>query len=416
LENKAATIKIDNADGSINVTTASTGTDINVNIKSGEAVIAKDGNNGLYTNIALSSITPSSTIVKEEYQLTATNGAKLGDSIKIYKDSHIVSITYITDSGDTHYQNLEYVYIDDSGNTQTEYVDISSLVLEAEFGSGVTVTDHVAHGVVDPTSESFFTVGADGFKVAGISAHVQSEIEKLDADVSGNSTHVTVGVEEVNGVITAVTVAEDNIANADDLAELSGKTVTAITSTNGSITASIDDAIGCKTYDIETDASKIKMSGFTTVGGDFSAITEDSSVTDAVQTVVEEVIKNEETVSAALNDLNGDITEEIEARKAVDGQSGQTYTANSGKKYISGATSLNDADVKLNDAIESITSGFISGVQLNGEDLPESDNTVNVQINASNTAASSTDAIVITQDNSTKALTLQLGTIDAGTY
>ena len=42
---------------------------------------------------------------------------------------------------------------------------------------------------------------------------------------------------------------------------------------------------------------------------------------------------------------------EIAARKAVDGQNGQTYAANAGTHYIEQATSLNDADVKLDAAL-----------------------------------------------------------------
>lgn len=168
LENQIGLNTITNADGSINVTTGANSTDINVNIKSGEHVLAKDGDAGVYTDIEISAVTPSSEIVKEEYILKATDGTQLGESIKIYKDSHIVSIDYITDSGDTHYQNLEYVYIDASGETQTTYIDISQLVLEAEFASGVTITDHIAHGVVDPQSEEFLTVGAEGFKLSGV--------------------------------------------------------------------------------------------------------------------------------------------------------------------------------------------------------------------------------------------------------
>ena len=43
---------------------------------------------------------------------------------------------------------------------------------------------------------------------------------------------------------------------------------------------------------------------------------------------------------------------EIAARKAVDGQNGQTYVANKNTNYISEATSLNDADIKLDSAIK----------------------------------------------------------------
>lgn len=48
-----------------------------------------------------------------------------------------------------------------------------------------------------------------------------------------------------------------------------------------------------------------------------------------------------------------ELTNEIAARKAVDGQSGQTYTANSSATYIKAATSLNDADLKLDSALSS---------------------------------------------------------------
>ena len=47
-----------------------------------------------------------------------------------------------------------------------------------------------------------------------------------------------------------------------------------------------------------------------------------------------------------------DLTAEIAARKAVDGQDGQTYAANTATNYIKAATSLNDADVKLDSALK----------------------------------------------------------------
>ncbi len=288
IENTIGANKIANADGSINVTTASTGTDINVNIKSGEHVLAKDGNNGLYTNISLSSITPSSTTVKEEYQLTATDGTKLGDTIKIYKDSSIVSINYITDPSDAHYQNLEYVYIDASGNTQTEYVDMSALVIEAEFQSGVTAdASGVVHGVVDASSEKVitaysstgnteedvFTVGEDGFKVANIQKAITAAM----------------GAANVNITL------QDDTESATSVAVDEHVTLSSSTADNGKVSYTIH------TNDI-----------------------------------------------ASKNDLDV----EIAARKAVDGQNGQTYVANENVNYIGGATSLNDADIKLDAALK----------------------------------------------------------------
>ena len=46
------------------------------------------------------------------------------------------------------------------------------------------------------------------------------------------------------------------------------------------------------------------------------------------------------------------LNNEIAARKAVDGQTGQTYTANTSANYIYNATSLNDADLKLDSALK----------------------------------------------------------------
>lgn len=403
-------------DNSINVTTGTTGTEINVNIKEGEKVLAKDGNAGLYTDLDFVKITTGlPETIKERYQLLATDDTQIGVNIDVPKDSHIVSINYITEG--EHAQNLEYVYIDASGNTQTTYVDMSELVLETEFASGVTVTNHIAHGVVDPTSETFLTVGTNGFKLSGVQDAISGAVQTLDASVSGGTTvgtatagHVQVVVDEVDGKLTAVTVTEANIADADDLAALSAKTVTELTSTNSSISVAPSNAAdGTITYNVITDASKIQMSGWTADASGLTAISASDSVVDAFKDVEAAIIALSSGSSEALDD-------EIETREAIEGQSGDTYTANSGKKYISGATSLNDADVKLNDAIENIEDNFIDGVKVNNVALQETDNVVNVEIEASSSYTASNNAIIVDTDSSTGKVTLSLGTLDCGTY
>ena len=68
-----------------------------------------------------------------------------------------------------------------------------------------------------------------------------------------------------------------------------------------------------------------------------------------------EALTSASGVDADILELTTNLNAEIAARKAVDGQSGQTYSANSGATHISAATSLNDADIKLNDAITAET-------------------------------------------------------------
>ena len=76
-------------------------------------------------------------------------------------------------------------------------------------------------------------------------------------------------------------------------------------------------------------------------------VTVEEKTDAATQTKYSEVTVAESDIASAT-----DLTNEIAARKAVDGQSGQTYAANTSTNYIKEATSLNDADVKLDTALK----------------------------------------------------------------
>lgn len=336
---------------------------------------------------------PSETEVKEEYFLADADGTAItgADTIKIYKDSHIVSITYITDSGDTHYQNLEYKYIDASGATKTEYVDISSLVLEAEFASGLTIENHVARGVVDPQSEKdsqdtpvdFLTVGADGFKISGIKAEIDRKlnavVEGLDATVtdatSGN--HVTITIEELDGklVQSGLTIEENDIASATDLAALSAKTITDVKSTNGSVTVTPGNAAdGTKEIDLATDADKIKMSGFSADNTSaLSGIAESDSIVTAFEKTNTVITENERVTAEALTGL----------------------------------------DTRL----DKVEDEYISGVSVNGNAVTVANNVAPISITAATSAATatSTEAIVVNTDANGN-ITLGIANIDCGYY
>lgn len=325
--------------------------------------------------------------VKEEYHLVGASGTTIGDPVKIYKDSHIVSIEYQDDPAEAHYQNLIYTYVDVSGNTQEAYVDISQLVLEAEFASGTTVENHVVRGVVDPQSEKdsqdtpvdFLTVGADGFKISGIKDEIDRKINALDA-TGGTQTiatdkHVAVEVVEANGLITDVTVTEDNIADADDLAELSGKTVTEISSSNASISAtSATIADGTVGYDLVTDADKIQMSGFSAENTTaLSGIAESDSIATAFEKTNAVITENERVTAEALTDLDG--------------------------------------------RLDVVEDEYISGVSVNGNAVTLANKVAPISITAATSAATatSTEAIVVNTDANGN-ITLGIANIDCGYY
>lgn len=245
--------------------------------------------------------TPSDPNVKEEYNLVDADGNNIlsGDTIKIYKDSSLYNVylghvddtltsptdpTVIPGSGDTA---LCFIYQKSDGTYELVAINVEEFIEENEFASGVT-WDNVAKavkGVVDPASEK-----------------VHTEYDDAGAPiVSGDAEVLTVGADGFK---------VDNIQKAIDAAVKNGvkKAVNEIESSNDSIsaTSSVTED-GSVKYDLVTDASLIKMSGFTADVSGFTGITEATSVSDAVKEVENEFLINEEITSAALNDLNSRI-------------------------------------------------------------------------------------------------------------
>ena len=111
------------------------------------------------------------------------------------------------------------------------------------------------------------------------------------------------------------------------------------------------------------------------------------------------------------------ITAETATRKVIEGQSGDTYTANTGATYISGATSLNDADVKLDEAIKNLSSSvgkatILAGNGISVDNTPTNGTKVSVKLDNKETAHGS--GLELTE----KGLSINLSeiTLDCGTY
>ena len=242
LENKVGANQVTNTDSSITINTEGATTDISVNIKSGEKVLAKDNTTGgLYTDIKLSAITPSSENVREEYALIATDGTTpLGTSIKIYKDSSLVNFylghtddKLTNESGDTHESPdsavtegtgstaLVYIVQLADGNYKLTAVDVESFLQEAEFKDGLQVSAHTVSVKVDSTSEKVvtaynetgnteadvLTVSENGVKVANIQGAIDAAVSKAQTTVD---TAVTSSAETVHNHLTIAETVADN--------------------------------------------------------------------------------------------------------------------------------------------------------------------------------------------------------------
>ena len=112
------------------------------------------------------------------------------------------------------------------------------------------------------------------------------------------------------------------------------------------------------------------------------------------------------------------ITAETATRKAIEGQSGNTYTANTGATYISGATSMNDADVKLDEAIKNLSSSvgkatILAGNGISVDNTPTNGTKVSVKLDNNETVHGS--GLELTEKGSSinlSAITLGCGTYD----
>ena len=111
------------------------------------------------------------------------------------------------------------------------------------------------------------------------------------------------------------------------------------------------------------------------------------------------------------------ITAETETRKTIEGQSGNTYTANTGATYISGATSLNDADVKLDEAIKNLSSSvgkatILEGNGISVDNTPTDGTKVSVKLDDKGTTYGS--GLELTENG--LSINLSKITLDCGTY
>lgn len=219
------------------------------------------------------------------------------------------------------------------------------------------------------------------------STNLTDAIEALDADLnaSGTAQHggtfVMSGVTEVDGVLTSVDSVEVEAAGAAATAK---STIDAYTVNSKAISTNpvLNGAdIALTGYSKGADGTAVSASDSVNVaiGKLENQVDAAKAAATAAHTAVEHANGNTHvTVSASqpdsttgkvtytVNETNianaDDLSAEITARKAVDGQSGDTYTANSGVNYISGATSLNNADVQLDAALKTVDDAMLTNI------------------------------------------------------
>lgn len=428
LENKTAAITVASADKTVTIDTTGSNTDLAVNIDN--TTLVKDGTDGTISSAlkvykySAAEAAALGANVNEAYQLQAggtTKGTAIGDVIKIYKDSSLVNIYlgHVDDrltnadaqgeSSDTAITNgtgdtaLVYVVQLANGKYKLAAVNVESFLQESEFGNGLDVTNHVVSVKIDSTSENFLTVGSGGVKLSGVQTAITSAIEALDVttDTAVAGKYVA-AIEETDGVVAVKSRANVSEAVLNNYAK--GSTGTAVAASD-----TINQAIGKLENQIDNAGAASKTT-LTEVAAD--ATIPSTGAPKIVVTKSTEsdghynyAVTAQDMASAAV------LTAEIAARKAVDGQSGDTYTANSSANYIASAGSLNAADVALDTALKTVDDAMLTGVA--------EGNGISVSTKASK--SQTITAVAVTNDPIIEVTANGIGTkeaavFDCGTY
>ena len=172
--------------------------------------------------------------VKEAYKVVSVNKTgketTVGDVIKIYKDSSLVSIEY-TEVNDKSKkgQFLKYVYTLADGTEKTVYVDMSKLVDQAEVENGIQAIDgKLSIKIAEGNEANFLTVDANGLKLSGVKTAIDNAQKAVQDKLDAETARAT-QAEEANK--TAIGV------NATAIAKLNGDKTT-----NGSVAKAVADA------------------------------------------------------------------------------------------------------------------------------------------------------------------------------
>lgn len=127
--------------------------------------------------------------VKEEYFVVNNKGEILGQRIKIYKDSSLLSVELVhTSEQGQSGQFLKFTYLTATGTRDIVFIDVSEFLAESEFKDGLIVNrSGEVRILIDRASNPYLTVSEDGLKLTGV-----TEIEsRLDTEINTRQTDVT---------------------------------------------------------------------------------------------------------------------------------------------------------------------------------------------------------------------------------
>jgi len=319
--------------------------------------------------------------IKEAYVLENNLGEQLGEQINIYNDSTLESIEY-----DAETQSLVITYIKPDGERKVEYVDLSKMVIEAEFADGFVVEDGKVYIKIDSLSDDYLTVSENGLKLFGISSKIQEiendNLSQWEALSSETAARISSDAALTSYVDTKVDAEKERaeLAEASLNTSINDEISNRIADVN-ELNTKIDDEIQNRTeadeairFDLGREINDVstRMSGFQEslseeieqrIAADDAINTEigiikntyatkeyvDEKTSDVLSTAVESAV----TIANEYSDLKNDELE-IEIKQYVDNEDSELQNA------------ISDNTTKIN-AISNLK-GVVSGDTTNYDD------------------------------------------------
>lgn len=175
--------------------------------------------------LKIEKVEPSNDTILTSYELHDVDGNKRGVTIDIPKDQTIRDVKIstldatldedgmIVDGTGTTALCISYILAD--GSYKLVPIDYQKFLEETEFGDGTEVVNHKVQIKVDPTSDSYLTVGPSGLKLSGIQddleelsleAIKQIKLEDAVDNLSKQSNTVTIpkATKAKDGILTSV--------------------------------------------------------------------------------------------------------------------------------------------------------------------------------------------------------------------
>ena len=310
-----------------------------------------------------------------------------------------------------------------SSQVSREATDITGVTVEAALAEVKSSSKVTLTSTDNPTDTSSvlkkYTLTQNGVSIGDID--IPKDLVVTSGSVVKGTWSENVFTEEESGNGTALKLV---IANQDTPVYINTLDLVKDHTGGNGISISDTNVISIKIADGNENFLKLSEEGLKIVGVD-AAIKKSATVVEKKADDKHITVESRtETDGHVVYTIGGadiasadNLTNEIAHRKNIEGQTGDTYTANTRAKYISGATSMNDADIKLDEALNGLSASLTKATVKEGNGISVDNTaadgtTVSVKLNNGETPYGS--GLEATENG--LSVNLSEITLDCGTY